>query len=467
MRDELLSLAYKRWKLRQIAFDLPTLRIEKLTKLACRSEYCSWLPDEVVLHIQNSEEAFSLAESLAYLGKCSKVLVRTLQPAFCLRILELSEEEFLYYHQLSDLLRERLAVSYALKTLSLGYNALLLRSKAKFFQGYLLSCLREISSKARLSCVQFGLDITDFTQEDRHDLVAILSEPSVDFFFHAHVESLFGDNESLLPQEALLEGVIWLRTIVQVHVIIIVQTSSEMVWSESSLVHLLSVFPERSLLAFEAYLPVFSTQEHPIWSLLQQDLIGGKLPILPIFQGGSLPYGQGIWPIFPGLHWDPLLRLAKQLQFPAICVFSDHFPSGNGFLACSLWCLGQACWTDWPLFSLYSYWLHFHFPEWNLPVEWAQLVHALARTAMTILEKPAEKEWVVATLERIREHEVEDLKLKTYLSSFIEDIHFLLQTDGSFEGKKWKLLHRQKKTFQSISPFSIYALILSENGMHY
>ncbi|WP_157952527.1 hypothetical protein, partial [Candidatus Similichlamydia epinepheli] len=243
MKDELVSLAYKRWKLRQVLSGLPPLRIEKLTKLALRSDYCSWSSDEVVLHIQNSEEAFSLAESLSYLGSCSKILVRTLRPTFSMRFLELPEREFLHYQGCHDLEREKLATLYSLKALSLGYNALLLRLRSDQFifpDPGLISFILELATRSRAYRVQFGLDITYLNDPKQLLQNSLISLP-LDFFFHAQIERLFSDHVSLLPHEALLEGVVRLRSIVKENVIILVQASPDLIWSEASLIHLLSV----------------------------------------------------------------------------------------------------------------------------------------------------------------------------------------------------------------------------------
>ncbi|WP_157952439.1 hypothetical protein [Candidatus Similichlamydia epinepheli] len=468
MKDELVALAYKRWKIRQVLSGLPPLRIEKLTKLALRSDYCSWSSDEVVLHIQNSEEAFSLAESLSYLGTCSKILVRTLRPAFSIRLLELPEREFLHYRECNDMERERLATFYSLKALSLGYNALLLRLCSDQFlwpDPGLISFILELATRSRTYKVKFGLDVTCLSDSQSILHNSLITLP-LDFFFHAQIERIFSDHLSLLPHEALLEGVARIRSIVKDNVTILAQASPDLIWSESSLIHLLSVFPDRVLLAFDAYLPIGSTKEHPIWILLQQDLLGGNLPIMPIFQAGSSSCGQGAWPTFSGLHWDPLIRLAKQLQFPAICAFSDYFPCGEGFLSCSLWCLGQSCWTEWPLFSLYSYWLRFHFPEWDLPLDWPQLINSLARSVMaTVYSHKIEHKWILTSLQKIQEKRFEDIRLKTYLSSFVRDVQFLLNVNGSIEEKKIRLIEERQKILNCVSPFSMEALILAENGI--
>ena len=95
---------------------------------------------------------------------------------------------------------------------------------------------------------------------------------------------------------------------------------------------------------------------HPIWDVLQQLRDPLWTPLLPLFNGGCLNQGEGMWPVLNFEHLEEVLQKCQRHQFAGLAIVTKQLPQEKGLLSCNLWVCGQALWTSWSPAFLAQLW---------------------------------------------------------------------------------------------------------------
>jgi hypothetical protein len=102
---------------------------------------------------------------------------------------------------------------------------------------------------------------------------------------------------------------------------------------------------------------------HPIWDVLQQLEDPIYTPLLPLFNGGCLRQGEGMWPILNFERLDEIVQRCQRHQFAGLAILTRQLPQEKGLLACNLWVCGQALWHAWPVYFLVQLWFKSERPD--------------------------------------------------------------------------------------------------------
>lgn len=106
---------------------------------------------------------------------------------------------------------------------------------------------------------------------------------------------------------------------------------------------------------------------HPFWELLRKKRDPSSTPLLPVFNGGALGLGEGLWPVLPLEILECCRSHMLGPHFAGAIAMTPLIPLGNGLLACSLWVAAQMLWTDTSAYRLVETWCAAMKPEFDYP----------------------------------------------------------------------------------------------------